>query len=345
MSGTVVATLDAREDRLWDGFVDEQADANLFHRAGWRHVIASAYGHNAFYLIARRRGVICGVLPLIEIRSALFGRALVSVGFFVYGGILATDPAAEAALADAAARLGRELNVAYIELRGDTRAELAGWPAKSGIYAAFRRPLEAEEAAALQAIPRKKRADLRKALASDLVVDTGIPAGSFHAIYAESLRNLGTPVFPRRFLNAILAQFAPITELSLVRRGTTPLAALLSFYFKDQVLPYYGGAVPAARASHAYDLLYWSLMRRATVRGARVLDFGRSKVGTGAFDYKRFWGFEPTPLTYRYHLVRAASVPDLNPLNPRYRRLVAAWQRLPLPVANRLGPLLARQLG
>jgi FemAB-related protein (PEP-CTERM system-associated) len=123
------------------------------------------------------------------------------------------------------------------------------------------------------------------------------------------------------------------------------LAALLSFYFKDQVMPYYGGAVPAARPSHAYDLLYWSLMRRAVGRGARVFDFGRSKVGSGAFDYKRFWGFEPTPLAYQYCLVRARTVPDVNPLNPKYRHMVAIWRRLPLPVANRLGPLLARQLG
>ena len=110
-------------------------------------------------------------------------------------------------------------------------------------------------------------------------------------------------------------------------------------------MPYFGGAVPAARPVHAYDLLYWSLMRRAVARGAAVFDFGRSKLGTGAFDYKRFWGFEPTPLEYQYHLVRAKAVPDVNPLNPKYSRVVAAWRRLPLPVANRLGPLLARQLG
>lgn len=344
MSRVHVATLDPADDDRWDGFVAEHPGASLFHRAGWRRVVARAYGHRSHYLVARRDGALCGLLPLIEIRSPFFGNALASVGFFVYGGILAADPAAESALADAAVALGRALGVAHVELRSE-RAVLADWITKAGTYATFRRPLEVSEAAALQAIPRKKRADVRKSLAADLVVETGIAPAVFHAVYAESVRNLGTPVFSRRFLDVILAEFGHLTELSLVRQGETPLSTLLTFYFKDQVLPYYGGAVPAARPLHAYDRLYWSLMRRAVERGASQFDFGRSKHGTGAFDYKRFWGFEPTPLAYQYHLVRAQAVPDINPLNPKYSRMVGLWQRLPLPVANRLGPLLARQLG
>jgi FemAB-related protein (PEP-CTERM system-associated) len=344
MTHLLISTLDDADEGRWDGFVAEHPDANLFQRAGWRRVVARAYGHRAHYLVARRDGSICGILPLIEIKSPLFGHALASVGFFVYGGILAGDAATETALADAAARLGEELGVAHVELRSE-RALLPDWATKSGTYATFRRRLEHDEDAALQAIPRKKRADVRKSLTAGLTVETGISADVFQAVYAESVRNLGTPVFSRRFLDAILAEFGDVTELSLVRQAGIPLASLLTFYFKDQVLPYFGGAVPAARPVHAYDLLYWSLMRRAVARGAAVFDFGRSKLGTGAFDYKRFWGFEPTPLEYQYHLVRAKAVPDVNPLNPKYSRVVAAWRRLPLPVANRLGPLLARQLG
>jgi FemAB-related protein (PEP-CTERM system-associated) len=344
MSQVLVSALTSGNEDRWDGFVADHPDANLFQRAAWRRVIARAYGHKAHYLMARRAGSICGVLPLIEIRSPLFGYALTSIGFFVYGGILATDTAAAAALADAAVRLGKELGVAHIELRSE-RALLSDWATKAGTYATFRRGLEDTEAAALQSIPRKKRADIRKSLSADLIVETGIPPAAFHAVYAESVRNLGTPVFPRCFIHSILSEFADITELSLVRRGGTPLAALLTFYFKDQVLPYFGGAVPAARPLHAYDLLYWSLMRRAVARGVRTFDFGRSKYGTGAFDYKRFWGFEPTPLAYQYHLIRGTAVPDISPLNPKYSQLVAIWRRLPLAIANRLGPLLVRQLG
>jgi FemAB-related protein (PEP-CTERM system-associated) len=235
--------------------------------------------------------------------------------------------------------------VAYVELRGDEQEELPGWGVKEGIYAGFRRALPASEAENLQAVPRKKRADLRKALASRLTVETGVAPTLFWPIYAESLRNLGTPVFPPRLIAAVQQEFGEAVEISLVR-GTDarPLAALVSFYFKDQVLPYYGGALPAARPVHAYDLLYWSLMRRAVARGACIFDFGRSKIGTGAYDYKRFWGFAPEPLRYRYRLIGGRELPNINPLNPRYRLMVEAWRRLPLPVANRLGPWLARHL-
>jgi FemAB-related protein (PEP-CTERM system-associated) len=339
-----VARLEDGGDAAWDAFVLARPSATLFHRAGWRRVVREAYGHRTHYLLARDGGEVRGVLPLIEVASPLFGKALISTGFFVYGGILAADEEARTALAEAAARLGAERRVDYVELRSET-ADLPGWATKSDVYATFRRPIEADEAAGLKAIPRKKRADVRKSLAAGLTVETAPEPESFHRIYAESLRNLGTPVVPLRYVRAILREFGELAELSLVRHGTTPVAALLSFYDRDQVLAYHAGSTPAARPLHAYDFLYWGQMRRAAARGIRIFDFGRSKVGTGSYEYKKFWGFEPTPLHYQYHLVRAATVPDVNPLNPRYRMMVDAWRRLPLAVANRLGPLLARQLG
>jgi FemAB-related protein (PEP-CTERM system-associated) len=339
-----VATLDSAGEPAWRAFVAAHPDATIFHDPGWRRVVERTYGHRGHYLIARRGAEVAGVLPLIEVKSPLFGHSLISVGFFVYGGILASDDAAREALAAAATQLAQRLGVAHVELRSE-RPELPDWLVKDGTYATFRRPLEQDEAAAMKAIPRKKRADVRKALASGLEVRTNASPAEFHAVYAESLRNLGTPVFPRRLVEAVLAEFGEKVELSIVEQNGTPLAALLTLFFKDQVLPYYGGAVPAARPTHAYDMLYWSLMRRALGRGGRIFDFGRSKVGTGAFDYKRFWGFEPTPLAYQYRLVRGSSVPDVNPLNPKYQRMVSVWRRLPVPVANRLGPVVARHLG
>src|SRR4051794_19102706 len=255
---------DADDERAWDEFVAAHPQATFFHRAGWRRVIGQTYGHGTPFLLARDGGGIRGVLPLVHVRSWLFGDALISTGFCVQGGILAVDGMAATALAAAAEAVGRERRVAYVELRGDGQEDLPGWGVKEGIYAGFRRALPANEAENLQAVPRKKRADLRKALASRLTVETGVAPALFWPIYAESLRNLGTPVFPPRLIAAVQQEFGEAVEISLVR-GTDarPLAALVSFYFKDQVLPYYGGALPAARPVHAYDLLYWSLMRRA----------------------------------------------------------------------------------
>jgi FemAB-related protein (PEP-CTERM system-associated) len=152
-------------------------------------------------------------------------------------------------------------------------------------------------------------------------------------------------VLPRRFYAAIVEEFGPAVELSAVRGPEGPVAALMTFTFRNRVMPYYGGATPAARPLHAYDLLYWSLMERAAARGTLVYDFGRSKRGTGSFDYKTYWGFKPEPLQYRFQPVRKTELPDVNPLNPKYRLMIAAWQRLPLAVANAIGPVIARQLG
>jgi FemAB-related protein (PEP-CTERM system-associated) len=339
---TIIPLNDALEP-AWEDFVQGHEAAHWFHRAGWRRVVGRAYGHATPYLVARRGGEITGILPLVHVRSPLFGRALVSTGFGVEGGILARDEASLESLAREAVRLGERLGVGHVELRGGPAP--AGWETRSGVYAGFLRELPATEADNLKAIPRKKRADVRKALGGDLQVEVGGSVAEFWRVYAESLRNLGTPVFPARFARAVVEEFPEETEISLVRHEGRAVAALLSFYFKDRVMPYYGGATPAARPVHAYDLLYWSLMRRAVGKGIRVFDFGRSKLGTGAFDYKRFWGFEPSPLTYAYRLVHSREIPNLNPLNPKYRAMVGAWQKLPLWAANRLGPILAAGLG
>lgn len=328
----------------WDAFVLGEPTATFFHRAGWSRVIRRAYGYDTHFLIARRGGEIIGVLPLVHLKTLAFGQSLISTGFCVYGGIASSDPHAIHALAEEAARIGAQLGVGYVEMRSE-QALIPGWKTKSDVYATFRRNLHEDDDANLKAIPRKKRADVRKGIKSDLTVDTSGDLDTFHAIYAESVRNLGTPVFSKKFIRAIAEEFGEDCEISVVYGPDGPVAALTSFFFRDQVLPYYGGGTLAARPLHAYDQLYWTLMGRAVRRGARVFDFGRSKFGTGAFDYKTFWGFEPTPLNYQYHLVKAGEVPDINPLNPKYKLMVSTWQKLPLSVANLIGPWVARQLG
>ena len=123
------------------------------------------------------------------------------------------------------------------------------------------------------------------------------------------------------------------------------LSSVLSFYFRDEVLPYYAGDDETAREMAANDFKYWELMRRACQRGVKVFDYGRSKLGSGSYAFKKNWGFEPQPLHYEYKLCRARAVPDVNPLNPKYRLLIAAWRRLPLPLANLIGPHVSKNLG
>jgi FemAB-related protein (PEP-CTERM system-associated) len=166
-----------------------------------------------------------------------------------------------------------------------------------------------------------------------------------HSIYAESVRNLGTPVFSRGYFRILMEVFSRDADVVTIRHAGTPVASVLNFYFRDEVLPYYGGGTAAARACAGNDFMYWEVMRRAADRGFRLFDFGRSKLGTGALAFKRNWGFEAEKLHYRFRLKPGESIPDINPLNPKYALFIAAWKRLPLPVANAFGPFIVRGLG
>jgi FemAB-related protein (PEP-CTERM system-associated) len=338
-----VKELDDGRKADWDAFVDVCPEASFFHRSGWKEVIERAFGHPMPYLYAEDAGRIAGVLPLGHVRSLLFGNALISNPFCVYGGVAAESGEAGRALEDAAVRLARERGVDYLEFR-NRLARPSVRPAKS-LYVTFRKSLDPDPEKNLAAVPRKQRAVIRKGTAAGLrsVVDPGVDR--FYDAYAESVRNLGTPVFPKRYFALLREVFGDCCEVLTVEHGGRAVASVMSFYFRDEVLPYYGGGTREARELKANDFMYWEVMRRAVEKGVRVFDYGRSKVGTGSYRFKTHWGFEPEPLPYEYELVKAGTVPDINPLNPKYRLFVAAWQHLPLPVSKLIGPWISRSLG
>jgi FemAB-related protein (PEP-CTERM system-associated) len=340
-----VRLLDAQADGpRWDEFVTAHPEGTFFHLHGWRRVIEASFGHRTHFLLSERDGAIDGVLPLAEVRSRLFGHKLVSLPFCVYGGIVAADEGSRAALLAAASALARRTGVDYLELRN--RQDRPGLPV-SARYVTFRRALDPDPEANMNAIPRKQRAMIRKGAAKGLVPRFGAPVEAFFRIYAESLRNLGTPVLPLRFFAALQREFGESCEVMSVSQGegAAPVAAVMSFYFRDEVLPYYGGGTALARECHAYDFMYWELLVHALARGARVFDFGRSRQGTGSYRFKTHWGFEPAPLHYQYDMVAGGELPNFTPDNPRYEAMIRLWRRLPLPVTTVIGPWLARDLG
>jgi FemAB-related protein (PEP-CTERM system-associated) len=328
----------------WDAFVDGCADATFFHLSGWKPVIERSFGQRAYYLWAFRGEQCCGLLPLVHMRSRLFGNSLVSLPFCVYGGPLASDADALDALLARARTLAEELGVSTIELRSMRRAT-TDWACQPDLYATFIRDLPSDPDAVLTMIPRKQRAVVRKALGSDLVAAPDDDVERVYDVYAESVRNLGTPVFPRRYFRNLRAVFGERCTVMTVSAGRRAVASVLNFEFRDTVLPYYGGGLPVARGLGAADLMYYTVMRHAAESGLKRYDFGRSKAGTGAFAFKKNWGFEPRFLEYEFHLPPGAAIPDKNPLSPKYRLFIAAWRRLPLAFANRLGPLIVRGIG
>jgi FemAB-related protein (PEP-CTERM system-associated) len=339
-----VHLLQPQHAQRWDEFVISTCtEATFFHRAGWQTVIERAMGHKTWFLYAESEGVIQGVLPLAEIKSVLFGHSLSSLPFCVYGGIAAISESAREVLDRAAQTLASRLKVDYLEYR-NLKAFHSQWPAKD-LYVTFRKEMAPDPEENMQAIPRKQRAMVRKGIKAGLesVLDKDIER--FFSAYAASVHRLGTPVFSKKYFRLLKETFGQHCELMIITKGGRTVSGVMSFYFRDEVLPYYGGGTSEAREVAGNDFMYWELMRRACEQGHRIFDFGRSKRNTGSFDFKRNWGFEPQPLHYEYQLHRAGAVPDHNPLNPKYRMFINAWQKLPLPVANFIGPHIVRNLG
>lgn len=343
------AELDNPEDcaRI-DRFVRDAEGGTPFHLTGWSRAVERGCGQRAHYLVCEDMdGLIAGLLPCTEVRSPLFGRALVSSGFAVDGGALG-DLGAALLLIDEAKTLAVKLGCPTVELRGGALPE-TGWQVDTTTYLGFSRPLAESDEAELTAIPRKQRAEVRRALGFDLRAVTGRDAArrrEHYAVYAESVRNLGTPVFPKTLFEAVLDEFGDEADILTVFQADRPIASVLSLYWRGTVMPYWGGGTRDARTWRANDLMYYALMLHARqVKGCSRFDFGRSKAGTGPAAFKRNWGFEGVPLSYAKLSLDGREVRDVNPLSPKYRFQVAVWQKLPLWLANRLGPAISRGLG
>jgi FemAB-related protein (PEP-CTERM system-associated) len=331
-----------------DDYVRAHRQATPFHLSGWSRAVARGCGQASHYLIAETGSNIVGALPLTVVHSPLFGRALVSSAFAVGGGVLADDESVAKALISEAVAMAERLTCPTVELRGGMMSGGAGWHHDETTYLGFVRDLADDDEAELLAIPRKQRAEVRRAIGYELTVETGsaeADRGAHYAVYSESVRNLGTPVFPRALFDAVLNEFGDEADILTIRHAGAPIASVLSLYWRGTVMPYWGGGTAAARGWRANDLMYYALMNHARRRGCIRFDFGRSKAGTGPAAFKRNWGFDGAPLAYAKFAADGEAPRDINPLNPKYRLQVALWQKLPLPIANRIGPMIARGLG
>jgi FemAB-related protein (PEP-CTERM system-associated) len=328
----------------WDEFVLACPSATFFHRAGWQRLMREIFRHPTYFLYAERAGAIEGVLPLAHVKSVLFGNGLISLPFAVYGGVAAIGDEAAEALEQEAQALARRLHVEHLELRYITRRH-ADWPTQD-LYVTFRKEILPDEEANMLSIPRKQRAMVRKGIKNGLVAELDTGVERFFSLYADNVHRHGTPALPKRYFQALRDEFGADCEvLTVCGPDRQILSSVLTFYFRDEVLPYYAGDAEAARDLAANDFKYWELMRRSCARGLKVFDYGRSKEGTGPYAFKKNWGFEPQPLHYQYCLYKRDAIPQNNPANAKYRLFIEAWRRMPIGLANWLGPHIVRNLG
>ena len=320
---------DRETAQLWDEFVLACPQATFFHRAGWQRILREVYRHEAYYLYALDQGRIQGVLPLGHVNSWLFGNSLTGLPFAVYGGVAASSPEVATALIAEAQALAVKLGVSHLELR-HLDPQRPDWPTQD-LYVTFRKTLLPDEEANMLAIPRKQRAMVRKGIKNGLVSTLDSDVERFFPLYADNVHRHGTPAMPKRYFQALMAEFGPDCEvLTVAAPDGRLLSSVMSFYFRDEILPYYAGDDERARELAANDFKYWELMRRACARGLKVFDYGRSKQGTGPYAFKKNWGFEPRALHYEYCLYKRDAIPQNNPSNAKYKLFIETWRRMPI---------------
>ena len=330
--------------KRWDEFVFACPEATFFHRAAWQGIIKDVFRHSTYFFYAEEAGEIQGVLPVAHVKSRLFGNSLIALPFAVYGGVAASNAKATLALEEEAQKLAKKLGVDHLEFR-NTKPQHTDWPMQD-LYVTFRKEILPDVEANMLAIPRKQRAMVRKGIKNGLVSTVDRNTDRFFKLFADNVHRHGTPAMPKGYFDTLLQVFGKDCEvLTVTGPDGQLLSSVLSFYFRDEVLPYYAGDDESARHLAANDFKYWELMRRACERGLKVFDYGRSKEGTGPYAFKKNWGFEPQPLHYEYCLYKRDAIPQNNPNNPKYKLFIAAWQRMPIGLANWLGPHIVRNLG
>lgn len=356
----IIRQYQERDREAWELFVREHPDGTVFHSIDWKEVIEATFGHRAYYLIAGETGGsgrtsagmhnptsgrgIVGILPLFIIRSPFFGKHLISVPFAELGGPLTLDKEAARELVGHAISYTKETELDYLELRA--RDLIPADLKRKELYVNFSREILKDLDENLQAIPRKARRMVRQGEKYNLSCELGTHnLHIFYEILARNYHDLGTPVFPWHLFKNFCRRFGDKCNIMIVfDNNHTPIAGVLFFLYKDRILPYYAGSLTAYRNLAPNDYMYWQLMKFGWEQGYRVFDFGRSKINTGSYHFKRHWGFEPVPLQYQYYLNTIAELPNLSPANPKYKRKIALWRRLPFCVTKIAGPPIARYL-
>jgi FemAB-related protein (PEP-CTERM system-associated) len=339
--GVEVSELEPGEQDQWDRFVQSSPSGTLCHLTGWKTVVESALGHRSFSLVARGERGIRGVFPISWVRNKLFGDCLVSMPLGVYGGICADDEDSYFSLLKAGSDLADRLGVQYLEMRNRTEDFPTGLPGRD-LYVTFTQDLAPGPDKLLQGLPRDTRYAVRKSLKAGLDWIEDLSLDEFYEIYAQSVHRLGTPVFSKDLFTRFQAEFPKQWRLFGVRKGKTAIAGVFCFQFRDQMMPYYGGALAEFYKDSPNNFMYWNLISQSCREGFRVFDFGRSKRGTGAFQFKESWSMEQTALPYRYHLARAKDVPQMSPVDQKFRLPVTVWKKLPFAWTKVLGPRVIR---
>jgi len=339
-----ICLLDSSTLSEWQEYVMNEGNCWLYHDAGWKQVVERAYGHKCYYFLATDDGKVTGILPLVEIRSRLFGNSLTSLPFLDSCGLAASDSGDAKMLLDSAIRLSKERDVDYLELRQEGKID-ASFSLESR-KAAFILPLELNETDQWNALCSERRNRVRKAQKSGLEVEfsrvSELP--EFYKVWSANMRDLGSPPHSLLFFESVFKFFPQSAELLMVKHGHQYIGGAICLFSKTKV------AVPWISSSRKHfrlcpnDLLYWGALKHAIEKNCSHFDFGRSTIDSGTSIYKSRWGAHSQPLFWYFKNIKnkGRQIPSME--SPTYRRAAFIWQRMPVALTRLIGPPLRKKM-
>jgi FemAB-related protein (PEP-CTERM system-associated) len=336
---------DCRDRAAWDAYVQSKPTAVNYHRYAWRDVVESSFGHRCYYLTAKDNcGTIVGILPLVFMQSRLFGRFLVSLPFFNYGGLLCNTQEVGTALLCEAAVLRGELGATHVELR-HTEPWSGELPTKQAKVSMLL-DLGNDSELLWKGFNAKLRNQVRKAEKSGCTATVGglELLADYYAVFVRNMRDLGTPVYGEKFFANVLTAFPEESRIIAVYLEGKPVAAGLVVRFRDTVEIPWASSIRDYNTLCPNNLLYWEALQHAVRIGCTRFDFGRSTPGEGTYKFKEQWGAKPLQLSWQYLLPEGASLPELNNKNPKFEMAIRMWQKLPLPLTRLLGPHIVKNI-
>jgi FemAB-related protein (PEP-CTERM system-associated) len=341
----IITTYEPQDRDAWDTFVWSRADGTVYHTRAWQDIVNATNGYPAWHLCAKDpAGNIHGVLSLVRLKSRLFGDFMLSLPYVNYCGILASSPEADSQLMQRACEIGAELGVSHIEFR-DRHPRDASWPVRTDkvVMVLDLAPTSEEQLARLKS---SVRARIRRAQRENVEVRFGreemVPA--FYRVFSENMRDLGTPVYSKRFFVEMSARLGELGQIGIVFLDGQPVAGGLLFHHGDTT------EIPSSSSLRRFNplsvnsLLYWECIKFAIERGSKYSDFRRCTLGSNTHRFKKKWGTKVNQLHWHYWLRDDQALPQLNPDNESYALAIRAWQKLPVWAANILGPHIVRYL-
>lgn len=332
------------DGQRWNSFLEECDGASFYHLFGWKSINELCFGHRCSFLAAIRSGSLVGVLPLVDMRSRLFGKILCSMPFVNYGSVCSLDREAESALLSEAKKIVRERNIDYLELRGMVRVN-DDLPTREH-KVSMMLDLACDADAVWNSFKSKHRTEIRRSYKNGLRVAAGGREllDAFYAMLVAGWRRMGTPIYQKAYFRTILDVFPDTTRIFVALHDEKPVAAAFNGYYRGVVEGMWLGIDPTCKTLNANNVLYWEMIKHACESGMQVFHFGRSNVGSGGEFFKSKWNASPKQLYWQYYPGSSKSIPQLNVQNPKFSLAIKMWQKLPLRATTLLGPMIARSI-